>query len=92
LTIYGAGDVGRSMLAACRASGIAVVRIVDGDSALWEQAIDGVRVMPVDACATDRLPVVVLASFVHGAAMRKNLRAALGPKKARIFAPARWVI
>ena len=92
VTVYGAGDVGRAMLAACRANGIAVVRIVDGNSVLWGQAIDGVPVMPVDACTADRSPVVVLASFLHGAAMRKSLRAALGRKKARIFAPARWAI
>src|SRR5262245_12948733 len=84
LTIYGAGDVGRAMVAACRASGIPVVRVVDANSALWGQTIDGISVMPVDACAADRVPVVVLASFLHAAAMRKTLRTALGSKKVRM--------
>jgi hypothetical protein len=92
LTVYGAGDVGRLVVAACRASGITVVRVVDANCALWGQAIDGVPVMPLDACVADRVRVVVLASFVHSTAMRKSLRAVLGSKKARIFAPARWVI
>jgi len=92
LTIYGAGDVGRAMIAACRANGIAVVRIVDGNSALWGQNIDGVPVTPVEACLDDRSPALALASFRHSAAMRKNLRTILRGKKARVFAPASWVL
>jgi hypothetical protein len=92
LTVYGAGDVGRAMIAACRANGITVVRVVDGNSALWGQTIDGVPVASVDACLGDHSPAVALASFLHSAAMRKDLRAVLRGRTARIFAPARWVI
>jgi len=92
VTVYGAGHVGRAMIAACRAEGIVVVRVVDGNSALWGQTIDGIPVMSVDACVADRSPAVVLASFQYSGAMRKTLRAALGARKARVFSPARWAI
>lgn len=92
VTIYGAGDVGGAAIAACRADGIGVVRVVDGNSALWGGTIDGVPVLPVEACREDIDPAVMLASFVHAAEMRRNLRTVLGGTKARIFAPARWVI
>jgi hypothetical protein len=92
VTIYGGGDVGRALILACRAVGITVIRVVDGNSALWGGTLEGVPVTSADRCRSDRDRVFVLASFFHAKVMRADLRKTLQGKKVRIFAPARWEI
>ena len=45
VVIYGAGNLGRRILAELRALGTDVVAFADRNSALWSQAVDGLRVL-----------------------------------------------
>jgi FlaA1/EpsC-like NDP-sugar epimerase len=91
VTIYGAGDVGRVLVSLLREHGIVVQRLADRDPALWGTSIDGITVTSIADCASDRTPVVVLASLSHATAMRRAVQQALhGTRGLRIIAPRRW--
>jgi hypothetical protein len=91
VTVYGAGDVGRALIALLRERRIAVHRLADRDQALWGTTIDGITVGPIAACMDDRAPVIVLASFSHASAMRRTVMQELrGKRDLRIVAPKHW--
>jgi hypothetical protein len=91
VTIYGAGDVGRALIALFREHAIVVERLADRDPALWGTTVDGITVEPISACTRDRSPVIVLASLSHAAAMRRTVMQELrGKRGVRIVAPAHW--
>jgi glutamate dehydrogenase/leucine dehydrogenase len=93
VTVYGAGDVGRALIALLREQGITVNRLADRDQALWGTSVDGITVEPITACLNDRSPVIVLASLSHAAAMRRSVVEALrGKRGLHIVAPRPWTL
>ncbi len=91
VTVYGAGDVGRALIALLREQGIRVNRLADRDQAVWGTSVEGVTVEPIAACTNDRAPVIVLASFSHASAMRRSVMQELrGKRGLHIVAPRPW--
>lgn len=91
VTVYGAGDVGRALVDACRSARIRVDRIVDRNPALWGRTIESVPVMPLEACASDTRPVIAVGSLAFVDEIRSTVHTTLGHRsKIRIFSPEPW--
>lgn len=73
--IYGAGEVGRSLVRALRLFNIAPVCFVDRKESLWGEVIDGVRVYPLQE-VKDKIKcrTVVIASFEFAQEIEKTLQ------------------
>jgi len=99
LVLFGAGNLGRRVLAECKAKKMRVDYFSDNNRDLWYTEIDGVEVLPPEHLydkALDDLyegnkgPLVVVTIF-NGAVVRKQLRD-LGFPKGQILSCAEFIL
>jgi FkbM family methyltransferase len=96
LVLFGAGRLGRKVLAALQGTGLQVVGFADNNSSLWGTRIDGVRVLqPGEAAGCyGRSAAFLVCIFAAEAVGRMQNRIeelrALGCETAVSFVPAMW--
>lgn len=70
VAIYGAGDIGRQVVKACRRFGIRVSGIIDRKEELWGQYLEGVEILPLSRLVRDGCRTIAVASC----AFREEIR------------------
>lgn len=73
LILFGAGGLGRHVLAQLRAAGIGVSGFADNDTSKWEKLCEGLDVLPPQHIPPDAL---CLVTVYHGDEVRQQLRLA----------------
>lgn len=74
--VYGAGAMGRRIVADAQAQGFHVDRIVDGNKELWGKPLDGVKVVGAEAALKQGCRTFVIASLTYAKEMRAVISAA----------------
>jgi FlaA1/EpsC-like NDP-sugar epimerase len=74
--VYGAGEMGRRVVADAKAQGFHVDRIVDGNKELWNKPLDGVKVVGAEAALKQGCRTFVIASLTYAKEMRAVISAA----------------
>jgi glycosyltransferase involved in cell wall biosynthesis len=74
--VYGAGEMGRRVVADAKALGFHVDRIVDGNKELWGKPLDGVKVVGADDALKQGCRTFVIASLTYAKEMRAVISAA----------------
>lgn len=88
--IFGAGALGRLVLAAARDNGLEIVAFADNDPALWGQEQDGLPVLsPADAMRQHEKNAAFIVAIYNGAAPRRQLHA-LGCPRIIPYAAFAW--
>lgn len=88
VVVWGAGLAGRAAALALRLAGTAPLAFVDKNRRLWGGSLAGAMVVGPGELAALDADAVVVGSFIHGASIGADIRAALPPlSKAVVLAP-----
>jgi radical SAM superfamily enzyme YgiQ (UPF0313 family) len=71
--VYGAGEVGRALLAVAPDSGLAIRCLVDRNAALWGQAIEGIPICSLSNAMKLGLHKYLIASFSYIDEIKKQI-------------------